>query len=148
MVQALIDFPISVAPPPTEIQIFDRAWGLIVDRHPELDTSPADEARAAADIDLKRSCLPSIRLQRPHPPLLLRRGRGIGVAALSPEESAGETGQAGAGAAESKEDGNDGGTVGDDEAVATEGFGGGLEGISLLQWDHRGEVSCRIKGFS
>lgn len=58
------------------MQVVDRAWAVIVERHPELDTSPADEARAAADIDLGRSCPPSVRLQHPHPPLLLH-GRNV-----------------------------------------------------------------------
>ncbi|CAM9190079.1 unnamed protein product, partial [Sphacelaria rigidula] len=33
--------------------------------HPELDTSPSDEARAAIDIDLKRSCLPGLWVHTP-----------------------------------------------------------------------------------
>lgn len=52
-------------------QIVDRAWAIIVERHPELDTSPADDAKAEADIDLKRSSPPSTWLLNPHPPLPL-----------------------------------------------------------------------------
>lgn len=33
--------------------------------HPELDTSPADEARAVIDIDLKRSCPPGLWVPPP-----------------------------------------------------------------------------------
>lgn len=129
--------PTPIPPSNNGVQIIDRAWALIVERHPELDTSPADEARAAADIDLKRSCLPSVRLQSPHPPLLLGSACDFRAADAAPVGSGGGTEEAGTEGAESNEEhGNDGGGVGDGRAITTEGF----EGISLLRWDRRGEV--------
>lgn len=48
-------------------QIIDRAWALIIDKHPELGAYHADDARAQGDIVLKRSCPPSTRVRCPHP---------------------------------------------------------------------------------
>lgn len=120
-------------------QIVDRAWELIVKRHPELDTSPADEARAAADIDLKRSCRPSVRLLDPHPPLLAHTGDATPVAAAANE---GEAIAADGfvddrGSSKLLVEGKDSnGDVKDD-------VGGGENdpgNVSAMQWDSRGQV--------
>lgn len=126
------------------LQIVDRAWALIVERHPELDTSVADEARAAAEIDLKRSCPPSVRLRNPHPPLLLEGG--CPVAGTSTEIGKGE------GASENRESPNQP-AQGDDEngndanadadGNVGSGDGGGSGGVTVLQWDPLGEVCQR-----
>lgn len=129
-------------------QVVDRAWALIVERRPELDTSPTDEARAAADIDLKRSCPPSLRLEDPHPPLLLddQCGREAEPTAVTdgstPEQVDVE------GDAEDRPNGHDGEgdrESGDDGPARAAARGG----MTLLRWDRCGKVLVGIvRGYS
>lgn len=143
-------------------QIVDRTWALIVERYPELATSPADEARAAADIDLGRSCPPSTRLQRPHPPLLLRGINEESTPSTAAEitrlgDSQGEDSLA-AGSVENRaevgeepclimapnENFNcDSRNGGGSKAAATPLTHEGRNGVTAVQWDRRGEVSPR-----
>lgn len=142
-------------------QIVDRAWALIVERHPELDTSVADEARAAAEIDLKRSCPPSVRLQNPHPPLLsLGGGRqsvaissSVAASAEGVEQDRAEGGADGRVSptppaegedengndanADADADGNGDGDNGIHDIRAGDGVGGG---VTVMRWDARGKV--------
>lgn len=135
-------------------KIVDRAWALIVERHPELDTSVADEARAAAEIDLKRSCPPSVRLQNPHPPLLLGgacQSAVVASAVVNAEELDIDNNSEDAKGTESPSQLQQAGTENDSHANADAdgnntiddgdgGGGGGGAGVSFLRWDPLGEV--------
>eukprot|EP00903_Cladosiphon_okamuranus_P012443 g11654.t1 len=123
-----------------ETEIVDRAWALIVDRHPELDTSPTDEARAAADIDLKRSCPPSIQLQNPHPPLLLHGSRRVAKTIAAKDGNAAEQVEVRGGVEESPNGhGHEGNRESDDEAARDGDGEGSSSGRTLLRWDRCGE---------
>ncbi|CAM9626535.1 unnamed protein product [Ectocarpus fasciculatus] len=122
-----------------DTEIVDRAWELIVERHPELDTSPADEARAAADIDLKRSCRPSVRLLDPHPPLLAQAGDTTPVAAAANEGAAIAVDRSvdGTGSSELLVEGNNSNGDADDDDGGGENDAGN---VSAMQWDSRGQL--------
>lgn len=125
---------------------------MIVDRHPELDTSPTDEARAAADVDLKRSCPPSVRLHNPHPSPLMEDRRRVAEAtaaanADTPEQVEVEGVVDGRGSATPPAGGENGRVVdgdrdgGVDETAPAGTRGGGRGGgMTLLRWDRCGEV--------
>lgn len=120
-------------------QIVDRAWELIVERHPELDTSPADEAKAAADIDLKRSCHPFVRLLDPHPPLPAHAGdvKPVAAAANEGEAIAADGFLDGRGSSELLVEGKDRNGDADDDGGGGENDAGN---VSTIQWDSRGQV--------
>ncbi|CAM9561233.1 unnamed protein product [Ectocarpus sp. 4 AP-2014] len=123
-----------------ETEIVDRAWELIVERHPELDTSPADEARAAADVDLKRSCHPFVRLLDPHPPLPAhaRDVKPVAAAANQGEAIAadGLPDGSGRGSSELLVEGKDRNGDADDDGGGGENDAGN---VSTMQWDSRGQ---------
>ncbi|CAN0455237.1 unnamed protein product, partial [Ectocarpus sp. 12 AP-2014] len=121
-----------------ETEIVDRAWELIVERHPELDTSPADEARAAADIDLKRSCHPFVRLLDPHPPLPAHAGdvKPVAAAANEGEAIAADGFLEGRGSSELPVEGKDRNGDADDDGGEGENDAGN---VSTMQWDSRGQ---------
>ncbi|CAN0181465.1 unnamed protein product [Scytosiphon promiscuus] len=140
-----------------DTEIVDRAWAVIVERHPELATSPADEARVAADIDLGRSCPPSTRLQNPHPPLPLNgiddesgsSTRLVITGESNQEEERPADGRVGNRAEDEESptltvangnnnrDTRDGS---DDHAAATPLVHEGGSSVTAVQWDRRGEL--------
>lgn len=117
-------------------QIIDRAWDRIVAKHPELDTSPANRARALAEIDLKRSCPPRIFLAPAIPP------------------SSGAPGDRGT-APRTGERGSAAGSGNVDERVGPQAVAGhgqpreahqnrrehNRDTVSSMRWDTRGEVN-------
>ncbi|CBJ32465.1 hypothetical protein Esi_0341_0015 [Ectocarpus siliculosus] len=121
-----------------ETEIVDRAWELVVERHPELDTSPADEARAAADIDLKRSCHPFVRLLDPHSPLPAHAGdvKPVAAAAKEGEAIAADGFLDGRGSSELLFEGKDRNGDADDDGGGGENDAGN---VSTMQWDNRGQ---------
>ncbi|CAB1115849.1 unnamed protein product [Ectocarpus sp. CCAP 1310/34] len=121
-----------------ETEIVDRAWELIVERHPEQDTSPADKARAAADIDLKRSCHPFVRLLDPHPPLPAHAGdvKPVTAAANEGEAIAADGFLDGRASSELPVEGKDRNGDADDDGGGGENDAGN---VSTMQWDSRGQ---------
>lgn len=108
--------------------------------HPELDTSPADEARAAVEIDLKRSCPPGLWL---HPPTVDSAGR------VPTHEAEAKSDLDGVPAAQARPMSES--AWGSDDSNRSEGMlsgkeacitrrGGGV--VTSLQWDNDGEVRC------
>lgn len=134
-------------------QIIDRAWAQIVTEHPELDTSPADEARAAAEIDLKRSCPPAVWLRTPRPvrlPEYKNKHDKARITYSEGDESLRVDNEEGISSRRGK--GEAGGISEPEERIGNNGSNGQESTrvpdsgrVTALQWDDRGEVrpGCR-----